>query len=179
MGIVDPKFPSMIWDGLSANPDRYERAVVADPDARDWDRITAELIAVQNYLAGLPTNPDGDLFSLYSNDAAETIVGGQWIIVQSDGELAIATSNDGKVSGLTVTGAVTGEEVVYMRQGRVVALDWTNTTGSSELVPGADYYLTTNGGMSVTAPTSGYVVKLGQAQSITNFDVDIKPSIKL
>lgn len=179
MGVVDPKFPGMIWDGLSANPDRFERAVVTTPDGNDWDRVTAEVIAIQNYLAGLPTDPNGDLFSLYSNDAAEVIQGGKWVVVESNSELSIATSADGLVSGLTVTGATTGETVVYMRQGRVVALDWTNTTGSTELVPGADYYLTTNGGMSVTAPMSGYVVKLGQAQSVTNFDVDIKPSIRL
>ncbi len=180
MGFVRPKFPDQIWDGLTANPDRINPSIVVTPNAQDWDQIAAEVVAIETYLAGLPVTPDGDKFSLYSGEAEISLSGGQWVLMQSTGLLTIADNTvSGKVSGLAVTGGGIGDSIVYLRQGRIVSSDWTNTTGGTELVPGADYYLTTNGGMSVTAPLSGFLVKLGQAQSETAFDIDISPSIRL
>ena len=180
MGVLDPRFPDELWDGLSDNPERFDRTVTTTPTAQDWDRIAAEVLAVEDYILGLPTTPDGDKFSLYSSVAEEVILGGQWVLIQSNGELAIANNTTaGRVSGLSMTGGNIGNTIVYLRQGRIVSADWTNTIGSTELDPGADYYLTATGGMSVTAPVSGYIVKLGQAQNLTTFDIDINPSIKL
>jgi secreted protein with Ig-like and vWFA domain len=40
-------FPTSIWNGLTANTWRDELADDINPDARDWDRVVAEVQAVQ------------------------------------------------------------------------------------------------------------------------------------
>lgn len=50
MALVPASFPGELWDGLSDNPFRTSRTDNLDPDPRDWDRVAAEVIAVQNQL---------------------------------------------------------------------------------------------------------------------------------
>lgn len=180
MGYVRSSFPGQVWDGLSANPSRIDRNVNDEPNSQDWDRITAELLALQIYVLGLPPTPDGERFSLYSAIASGPIIGGLWITIRPDGKLELANNEDsGFVSGLTLVGGDTNDSIVYLRQGRIVSSDWTATTGSVQLTPGANYYLTNISGMSKTSQPQGFVVMLGQAQSFTTFDIDINAPIKL
>jgi hypothetical protein len=180
MGFVRPAFPEQVWDGLSANPTRIDRNVNDEPNSQDWDRIISELLAVQSYVLGLPTTPDGERFSLYSANASVAIVGGVWTVIKPDGKLEIANNEvTGNVSGLTLVGGSINDSVVYLRQGSITASDWTTATGAIQLTPGANYYLTNTGGMSKISPSQGFVVVLGQAQSLTTFDIDINVPIKL
>jgi hypothetical protein len=47
LSIVTPSFPGAVWNGSTGNNWRETRADYVDPDAEDWDRISAEVIAVQ------------------------------------------------------------------------------------------------------------------------------------
>lgn len=47
MSIIVASFPGAIWDGTTENPYRDSIIRSVDPDQHDWDRITAEMIAVQ------------------------------------------------------------------------------------------------------------------------------------
>lgn len=49
------RFPSQVWDGLTGNNWRTSRQQDLSPDFEDWDRIAAEVIAVQEAL----TTPTG------------------------------------------------------------------------------------------------------------------------
>lgn len=45
-------FPTTIWDGSAANRDAPVSNIHAGPDAEDWERITAEVIATQEEVKG-------------------------------------------------------------------------------------------------------------------------------
>lgn len=47
--ILPPVFPDGIWDGLSENIDHKTRLNDHGPDHRDWDRIVAEVISMQEH----------------------------------------------------------------------------------------------------------------------------------
>ena len=49
---LSPRFPEEVWDGLSVNNERPNRTVDQSPDGEDWDRITAEVIALQEHALG-------------------------------------------------------------------------------------------------------------------------------
>lgn len=179
MGYVTPSFPNSLWNGLTPNPDRTNRAKNVDPNFDDYDVIAAELIAVQEFLLGTPPGSD-ELFSLYSAPADMTISGGLLVRVQPSGKIILADSDtSGLVSGVTMTSGTVDNPIVYVRQGRIVSTDWSAATGSNTLIPGQEYFLTNNGQMNLIPPPTGYVVKLGQSQSETAFDLDIQPAIKL
>jgi hypothetical protein len=54
--LVSANFPGGVWDGSTKNPDRTDRNRIVDPDALDWDRISSEVIAIQEWLLD-PANP--------------------------------------------------------------------------------------------------------------------------
>ena len=50
---VTPSYPGEVWDGSSRNPDRTARADYLEPNADDWDRVVAEVIATQEKVHSL------------------------------------------------------------------------------------------------------------------------------
>lgn len=50
MSLLTPSFPNAEWDGTTGNKWRTTRHQDVDPSHEDWDRISAEMIAVQNHL---------------------------------------------------------------------------------------------------------------------------------
>jgi hypothetical protein len=50
MGQVNPSFPAQAWNGSTGNNWRASRHDDVNPDFEDWDRIAAEVIAVQEGL---------------------------------------------------------------------------------------------------------------------------------
>lgn len=52
MGKEVATYPDGLWDGLSKNPERKSLADNIDPDYRDWDRLVAEVIAIQTTSPG-------------------------------------------------------------------------------------------------------------------------------
>jgi hypothetical protein len=176
MGIAHPNFPDALWDGLSKNT---ARTVITDdqwPNQQDWDQIVQEVIEVERYLLANPFVGDS---LTYEGDAATTIVKGQAIFVDASGDIGLADSSSNLISGMSVTDALSGETVIYIRQGRVTLPDWTLITGNTFLAPGQDYFVASNGSLSLTAPTSGYVIKIGQAQTTGTIDISIQGPIKL
>ena len=52
---VTSSYPNEVWDGSSRNPDRAARADYLEPNADDWDRVVAEVIATQEKVHSLET----------------------------------------------------------------------------------------------------------------------------
>lgn len=176
MGIANPKFPDTLWDGLSLNT---AREVITDdqpPNSQDWDQIVQEVIEVERYLLLNPLTGDS---LTYEGVASVNIAQGQAVFVDAVGEIGLADNSSNLISGMAITNALTGETVTYIRQGRVTLASWTVITGGTFLSPGQDYFVSSNGSLSLTAPTSGYVIKIGQAQTTSTIDISIQGPIKL
>lgn len=59
-----PKFPFLVWDGLTANLDRVDINSNVNPDASDWERVASEVIAIQQNGSAVllpPVTGDGPL----------------------------------------------------------------------------------------------------------------------
>ncbi|NJL71453.1 MAG: hypothetical protein HC888_07455 [Candidatus Competibacteraceae bacterium] len=52
MALQTAHYPTNVWDGTT--PNRARRDDDSDPDSRDWDRISAEVIALQDQVGGSP-----------------------------------------------------------------------------------------------------------------------------
>jgi hypothetical protein len=50
MSALAPQFPTAAWDGSTGNNWRADRNWDIDPDSEDWDRISSEVIAVEDGL---------------------------------------------------------------------------------------------------------------------------------
>lgn len=111
---------------------------------------------------------------------------GMVIYVPSDGHAdlaqADAVSTSGAV-GLAQTDVAATSSGNYLTEGQVERTDWTSIVGTTELVPGAVYFLSTSitGGMSTIAPlvTGESIVRIGRALSVTVLDVEISQPILL
>jgi hypothetical protein len=57
MPIVDASFPTTEWDGTTENSWRSSRHSTLDPNSQDWDKIAAEVIAVEDTLGAGYGNP--------------------------------------------------------------------------------------------------------------------------
>lgn len=62
----NPKYPNSLWDGSTKNPNRVDLNSNVDPNADDWERIAAEVMALQSHT-------DGVLLPLINNDGEVTI----------------------------------------------------------------------------------------------------------
>jgi len=89
-----------------------------------------------------------------------------------------------------VAGLVADESILIDNPGRIVCTgiiqlstaQWDALTGDTGgLDGGRDYFLRGDGGMglTLTPPTTGFIVKVGKALSPTAFDVNIEPPIEL
>lgn len=176
MGAAQPHFPNSVWDGLSQNPNRTTIMDDQWPNHQDWDQIVQEVIEVEQYLLD---NPPNNEVPLYQGVANTPLVKGQVVYVTPGSEIGLADNNSNLVSGLAITNATAGQTVVYARRGRLTLSDWTAIIGASSLMPGRDYFLASNGSLSLTGPATGYVIKMGQAQTDATFDIHIQSTIKL
>lgn len=100
-----------------------------------------------------------------------------------------ATAN-GTHEQTRVAGLVADESILIDNPGRIVCTgivqlstaQWDALTGDTGgLDGGRDYFLRGDGGMglTLTPPTTGFIVKVGKALSPTAFDVNIEPPIEL
>jgi hypothetical protein len=171
---VSSWFPNRIWDGLTSNTWRSSRNDSIDPQQDDWDRIVAEVIATQEFVFGLTSGSD-----LYRAVAAETIPMGRLVRVADDGRLNLASPDFPAVAGMAVESITNGLTGSYIRRGRAASADWTDVIGASTLSPGRDYFLIDDGKLSLNAPESGFVIRAGQAQSLTNYDFETSQPVRL
>ena len=109
---------------------------------------------------------------------------GQVVYVSGDGRVDLAKA-DAKTTmnavGLSVN-AVTATATDYiLTEGSVEQSDWTNVAGTTNLVPGALYYLSEvdAGNIKDTPPASGFVVRVGRAITKTKLDIEIAQEVTL
>lgn len=173
---AQPRFPKTVWDGFSRNTQRVSLDDNVPPDGQDWSRVTAELIAMQEYaLNGTVI----DSLTIYTAVASVPITEMAFIVIESNGKLRIATSDDGLTTGLALATGSTGDTILFGKFGEITLSDWTDLTGLVNLQPGQLYYLRQSGLMSTTPPTTGYIVSVGEAISQTIFNLQISSRIKL
>jgi hypothetical protein len=173
---VSPKsnFPNEIWNGLTNNPDRTHITNAVNPNFQDWDRIVSEVIAIEDFVFSIDSSND-----FYTKVAGVQLDQGELVRINNSGELVYADSNVGRVTGIAVTSGSIGQSVSYIRRGRIAKSDWTSVAGVVELDPGKIYYLSTNGLMSSVPPSSGFVIQVGEAQTVNTLDFEIGISVKL
>ena len=78
----------------------------------------------------------------------------------------------------SITAATTGE---FFTSGQLASSNWAAVTGGTTLTAGSIYYLSngTAGQITVTPPTTGLLVEVGQAISTTTLQIKIKRPILL
>lgn len=81
------------------------------------------------------------------------------------------SSDQGKVVGITASAFAAGDLVKVYTAGEIIESTWTWTPGP--------VYLGTNGLLTQTVPTSGFVQQVGVAHEPTKLVVQILSSIKL
>lgn len=169
-----PTFPNGVWDGTTANPWRGKSTFV-DPQQDDWNRIVAELQATQSVVLGvsLVGSP------LHQAEASEPIAKGRIIAFTLDGRLRLAGTADSAVAGMAIEDIALGASGSYIRRGRVSAEDWSDIADTELLFAGATYFVGEAGRISESPPNAGYLIRAGQAQSPTAFDLDLGPSVRL
>ena len=173
MGIANPNFPTKVWDGLTdrdgnlSNKWRDTLVVNRPPNAKDWDQIVAEMRSLQVYVLALTggTTPSavadeniniGDLVKVKTNER----------VVKADA----TTSLD--IVGMALTSAISGSVLQYATSGSVINLSWN-------LSPGSIYYLAAAGQLSLTPPSTGWVIQLGQSLAQQVFNLNIQQAIRL
>lgn len=87
-----------------------------------------------------------------------------------------------RVLGLVRAASIAADASGYIQTDGVLAsADWTAVIGSTTLTAGSVYYLSaaTGGQLTTTAPTTGYIVEVGQAISTTELELSQRSPIKL
>jgi len=121
-----------------------------------------------------------------TNNNASPITIGQPVYknsTTSQVDLADATDDTKNCIGLVGEASIAASATGYIQTGESLTMaDWTIIIGSTNLTPGADYYLdTTAGKLTATAPsTSGNITQLvGKAVSATELLLTIRERILL
>jgi hypothetical protein len=173
MTVPKPTFPNAVWDGTTDNP--WRNSYDCDPNSDDWNRVVSELIETQRVVFDLSLLGS----PLHEAVASEPIAKGRLVSLLTDGRLRLASSADSAIAGMSVEDIPAGASGSYIRRGRVSALDWTDIAGTELLSAGAAYFVGEAGRLSESPPNSGYLIRAGQAQSTTDFDLDLGPSVRL
>ncbi|MBF0402179.1 MAG: hypothetical protein HQL90_15610 [Magnetococcales bacterium] len=128
-------------------------------------------------------NPLARHLDLVNNPAhtafvVETMVGGQrMVILNQQGKLLHADhtipDHAGRIVGLTLTSGVAGATVIVCRFGLVVDPAWQWDAAKPRL------FLSSNGTLTQTVPTTGFVCVVGHCISATQLFIDIQPAINL
>lgn len=170
-----PDFPEQVWDGLSGSPKRYHPRQFEAPDGYDYSKISAEVIAIEQYLFDA-----GPAVSTIQRNAAEPISALKWVKLTTGGnELVPADNSQNAIAGILLHSVDTGQSGICLSYGLLTLDDWIATAGSVFLTPGKSYFLAENGLMSLAPPTTGHIIKLGRATSTTTFVVDVTHVVKL
>ena len=177
MGLQKPTFPDQIWDGVE-NANRKSRFDDINPNAKDYDAVSAEIIAIEKYVTGTTVNP-----RIYTNIAGENITAGAPVYIDAALKVshAQAIAIKYQIAGLALDYVLAGEDCKYIAEGSVELTDWSDVTGTFTLVMGDVYFLSNllPGKLTNAVPTTGYVVRIGRAMSETKLDVETFSSVKL
>ena len=116
-----------------------------------------------------PPGPAGDATTLI---AATTLSGHRVFAVNGDGEAVYAQHTDATalaVQGLSTQSGTAGDELVILKSGAVA---WP----VDGLTPGLPLFLTTDGQLSHTPPTSGWIRQIAVAIDADTISIDIGPA---
>lgn len=113
----------------------------------------------------------------FSAEAGEDVSAGQPVYF-SMSKLFKAHSDYKEVIGVTTEEILTGATGNYTVDGGVTIADWSAITGSASLTQGSVYYLSGNQ-LSITPPSTGYLIAVGKAVSSTILEVELQPPIRL
>jgi len=148
--VVVPNADCDLWEIVELDPYPVRNA---------GDIITAEQIeAIEAAAAGIvPTIL-----------RASGSIGGSRIVCNTGGVATYADSSDvgtaHNISGISSNAATTGGDVTVITEGPITESSWS-------WIPGQPIYVSTNGLLAQTSPASGYVRKIGFAQSATTIIV--------
>lgn len=118
---------------------------------------------------------------IYTLNAGEIInAGAPLYILESKVFQAQAVAEKYQVAGLALKLTGINMPCMFLSEGPLELMDWSNITGTITLIAGSIYFLDVLPGRIINiGPTSGYVVRIGRAISTTMLDVEIFPSVKL
>ena len=153
----------MIWDGTSKT--RTNPNVIRAPDGWDYARAIAEIQKLQR--------------EVYAT-AFQNIPSYRFVRLRFDGQVELSDFNiSGNVIGMSLSKTLIGQLTPISFFGVIVLSNWTQTAGTATLTPDADYYLSSEGKMTIVSPTTGFFVKVGKALCSSDFLIRLEPSIKL
>lgn len=171
MGYTNANFPDRVWDALSPNPFRTAQSDTINPNAQDWDQVVAEMQAVQEYVLAAGT-PDDDA-NVWRVTTSVNVTAGDVVFVQLNGTLAIAdATTQSDVNGFVLETKSIGEIVPVRTGGKYINNAWS-------LTPGRIYYLSVNGTIDSSPPSTGWVVQLGRAITSTGLNIEIAQPVRL
>lgn len=170
-------------DGVSGNPTIDLATGVVTPGT--YNSVTVDTYG--RVTAGV-NNPSTGSTITATNGEATAITIGKVVYISAGDTVKLANANAvgtknavGLVFDTSVNSSAAGSVAVA---GSITATtaQWDSVTGQSGgLTAGAKYYLsnTIAGGLTTTAPVTGYVASIGYALSTTKFVLNIGPAIKL
>lgn len=142
--------------------------------------VVSETTSYQTIVTGLqgppgptgPIGPSGDAFVL---TAASTLSGHRALAINGDGQAIYAQHTDATalaVQGLSAQSGIVGEDLVVSQSG---PLAWP----AGDLTPGLPLFLTTDGQLAHTPPTTGWLRQIAVAVDADTISIDIGPAIRL
>lgn len=159
-----PDFPGQVWDGLSGSPKRYHPLQFEAPDGYDYAKISAELIATQQFLL--------DAVSNISVPSEVGIPAFAFVQLDNNGNAILASNLQGTLLGLTREPIPAGGSGLVTIQGIVL-------NPAFSLIRLRPYFLHPGGQMSLTPPVFGHIIRLGVAISSTQLLVEIYHVVNL
>lgn len=176
------------WHNNHANDPASQNLAISDFTTFNMDRErsvenTLSLsdfvhAALDGYVPPGGGGGDPDL-SKYELTANQTVVAGQPVYISDGSTINLAnadTPSTAIVLGLVSIGATATNTATVLSEGSINLSDWTAIVGTTNLIPGSVYYLsTTDGQMTVTPPTSNSdaVVRLGIALTTNTIDIEV------
>jgi len=158
---------SEVSDTLTIQEDTSDSVNVSDV-------VDANVFSFQEVLQSITNNITNDN-SVFSGIAAEDL-GGHRIVVAIGSQIAYAdntiASHSSIVTGITTQAALSGGTLNVTISGEVIEGSWNWTLDKP-------IFLTANGLMTQTAPSTGFLLQVGYPTSTTSMVVDIKTAIVL
>ena len=98
-------------------------------------------------------------------------IGGHTVVIMTSGGIAKASSDTvphaSKVLGITYSSVTTGNSVQVVTAGDITEPTWSWVAGNA-------IYLSTNGTLTQTPPTSGFILQLGTALTATSMNLNLR-----
>ena len=133
-----------------------------------------------------PLEPSVPIVSteVYTAEADASISVGQPVYVKVTSHVGLAAATDSIFGaiGFAITAGEPGFSMTYVTEGKLTLTDWTLVAGTSTLVPGSIYYLSTTAGQITDVAPSGegnYVVRVGAPASTLTLDIEIELFVRL